>query len=49
MCIICTDWIKGLLTTTEAKRNLQEMTVVIDPKHVEEVKTLLNTLPAPKP
>lgn len=41
MCIICIDFIKGKLTAEEARRNLVELSVVLDNDHVEEVDQLI--------
>ena len=41
MCVICKDWIQGLLTANEAHRNLAEMAVVLAPDHVDFVELLI--------
>lgn len=30
MCLVCTEWLKGNLTTKEAQRNLQEVRLITD-------------------
>lgn len=42
LCIICRDWIKGLLTREEALRNLSEM--IDDPKVLDHVPEVLETI-----
>jgi len=37
MCLICIDFQKGTLTTTEAWRNLQEMKETLTDEHYDEV------------
>lgn len=39
MCMICVDYQKGLLTASEAQRNMGEM--VADSGHQEEIKNLI--------
>lgn len=41
MCIICVEFEMSLLTIQEARRNLREMTSVLDSEHVEEIERLL--------
>lgn len=37
MCLICTDLTKGLITTKEARRNLQEIADSLPVAHVLEL------------
>ena len=39
MCIICVDYLKGLLTPAEARRNASE--AVDDLKHLYEIEKML--------
>ena len=41
MCLICVDFQKETLTTTEAWRNLQEMRETMTDEHYDEVVTLI--------
>lgn len=41
MCLICIDFQKGTLTTTEAWRNLQEMKEALPDEHYDEVVTMV--------
>ena len=43
MCMICVEFQKARMTTTEARRALGEMIEGLDPDHVEEVEELLTT------
>ena len=45
MCLICIDFQRGALTTTEAYRNLQEMAEGMTDEHYDEVvSTLINAI-----
>ena len=44
MCIICIELNKETLTPWEAKRNLAEMSQIIDPEHVREVENKISDL-----
>ncbi len=41
MCLICLEFEKGKLTTSEARRALGEMVPQLEPDHVREVESLL--------
>lgn len=41
MCLICIDFQKGTLTTTEAWRNLQEMKETLTDEHHDEVVAII--------
>jgi hypothetical protein len=41
MCVVCTDWVKGLLTREEADRNLAEMSVVLEDEHLTFAEMLI--------
>lgn len=46
MCIVCKDWLKGLLTKEEAWRNLNEIAILVENdeerSHVFEVGEMLS-------
>jgi len=42
MCFICIDLEKGKITPWEAKENLVEMSIILDPEHFEEVAKKIN-------
>jgi hypothetical protein len=42
MCILCVDLAKSAMTAAEARRALGEMRVKLDPRHIEEVETLID-------
>ena len=42
MCIICVEFEMSKLTIEEARRNLAEMSSVLDPEHVEEIERVLD-------
>lgn len=42
MCIICVEFEMSRLTIEEARRNLAEMSSVLDPEHVEEIERVLS-------
>ncbi len=42
MCIICVEFEMSRLTIEEARRNLAEMSSVLDPEHVEEIERVLD-------
>lgn len=42
MCIICVEFEMSRLTIEEARRNLAEMSGVLDPEHVEEIERALD-------
>tara|TARA_Y100000296_G_scaffold67075_1_gene79511 strand:- start:881 stop:1171 length:291 start_codon:yes stop_codon:yes gene_type:complete len=41
MCLICIDFQKGTLTTTEAWRNLQEMKETLTDEHHDDVVSMI--------
>lgn len=41
MCMICVEFQKARMTTTEARRALGEMIEGLDPEHIDEVEELL--------
>lgn len=42
MCIICVEFEMSRLTIEEARRNLAEMSSVLEPEHVEEIERVLD-------
>ena len=42
MCIICVEFEMSKLTIEEARRNLAEMSSVLDAEHVEEIERVLD-------